>query len=63
MRCCTRVCRGVQVQNLVQRNEALQRELSELRVALDVAKRGEEELVRKNHLCEKTIETLVGRAG
>lgn len=48
-----------QVQNLVQRNEALQRELSELRAALDIAKRGEEELVRKNRLCERTIETLV----
>ena len=48
-----------QVQNLVQRNEALQKEVGQLKATLEVAKNAEEELVKKNHLCERTIETLV----
>ncbi|GAB4820888.1 hypothetical protein N2152v2_007934 [Parachlorella kessleri] len=49
------------VQNLVQRNEALQKEVGQLKATLEVAKNAEEELVKKNHLCERTIETLLVR--
>lgn len=51
------------MQGLLARNSALQREAGELRVAVAIARANEEELARKVHACERTVESLVGRVG
>ncbi|KAL4457431.1 hypothetical protein ABPG75_012296 [Micractinium tetrahymenae] len=52
---------GRHVQGLLARNSVLQKEVAELRLALSIGRKNEEELARKNLACEKTIESLLAR--
>lgn len=48
-----------QAQRLVGHNQELERQMTQMRVALGVAKQVEEALVAKNQACERTIAMLV----
>lgn len=52
---------GRHVQGLLGRNSALQKEVLDLRLALSIGRKNEEELAKKNLACEKTVDSLLAR--
>lgn len=58
--CCCCWCSELRLHRLV---PSPQREAAELRVALSIAQRGEEELAKKALACEHAVESLVSLGG